>query len=174
MVALAASCFALALPMGARAATQLVSIVDPKTTSRARVVSGSLLVADQSDPAQTAFTADVVVTLNPGSNFSCKFLATVPSLKRLVIETVSATARVPSGQHIQSLDVRVHVPTGDAPFNLLPTLAASTQNGDFYNATQVMEVYAEQKSSPSVCFFRPSTAGSASAAFAISGHFATL
>ncbi len=53
MVMAAVTWFAVLLPVGARAAVQLVTLTDPETTQRARVVApGALRVAEYNDPAR--------------------------------------------------------------------------------------------------------------------------
>jgi len=171
MVMAAVTWFAVLLPVGARAAGSLVTLVDPSTGNKARVeTTGSLRVAEYNDPARLPFMVSGSITIAPGLTGKSTSLVTVPRGYRLVIETVSARAQLPSGQRATQTDILV----GPGLFYIPLTFAGSSSGWDYYQGTQHVSLYGNPGSLAAADFQRSSSLSTAYVVFAVSGHFVKL
>jgi hypothetical protein len=173
LVMAAVTWFAVLLPVGARAAGQLVTIVDPTTSDKARVGSnGALQVAEYNDPARQPFTKAVSTSMLQGQNGVSATVTSVPAGTRLVIDTVSVRVRLLSGQRA----LRVSVQASGAPFYIPITFTGTDTffGQDQYQALFPVQLYAGPLTNVTVTFWRNATVSSAFADFSISGHFVTL
>jgi hypothetical protein len=171
MVMAAVTWFAILLPVGARAAGQLVTIVDPTTSARARVVTpGALRVAEYNDPARQPFVGYVTVALDAGQLGESDVVTTVPAGHRLVIDTVTVHVKVPTGQRATYLYV-----SASGPVLYIPLSFAGSYSGlDHYQGLGQVQMYADPSKIMYATWQRSFTSGAASASFGISGHFVRL
>ncbi len=171
MVMAAVTWFAVLLPVGARAAGQLVTLVDPTTSTKARVETGALRVAEYNDPARLPVRRAKRVLLAAGVFSGQATLTTVPPGYELVVDTVSVDAHLPIGQRPGPAGVQVH-PNG---FVFLPlTLNGPEYGQDTYLGTERVQLYADQGYTVVVFFRRGSNTGTADAFFSINGHLVKL
>jgi hypothetical protein len=170
MVMAAATWFALLLPLGARAAGQLVTLVDPVTQGKARVVPpGALRVAEYNDPARTAFSGLALPTVVPGQASDSEVVVTVPAGQRLVIETLSARVVLPQGQRTSQLVVF----TGGARA-YIPLFFMAGGGLDTFQGIAQVTLYVEPGNDVRVFWERNSLSASGLAAIGISGHFVKI
>jgi hypothetical protein len=176
LVLVAVTWFALLLPVGARAAGQLVTIVDPTTSDKARVESSKALrVAEFNDPARRPFTKLVHVPISANQFDSQPItVTTVPSGQRLVIETISVGVLLPTGQRATSVVVQVNGTGFLIPLSFMAAVPGAPTGADVFGALQRVQLYANPQSDVIVIWGRNSTTGNAPATFSISGHFVKL
>jgi hypothetical protein len=171
MVMAAVTWFALLLPVGARAAGQLVTLVDDDTSAKAQVEkTGSLRVAVNNDPARLPFTRQVISELPSGHQLTTDVLTTVPAGQRLVIETVSVRLELPGGQRA----LRAELVYQGARFVIPLSFTASYTGVDLFQGVERVELYVD----PGVTLFgswsKSSFSDFARAYFSVSGHYVKL
>ena len=170
MVMAAVTWFALLLPVGVRAAGQFVTLADPTTTQKARVVApGALRVAEYNDPARMPITEEAFGALPQAASGSSGTIMTVPDDYRLVIETVSVRVSLPTGQ--RAWRTWLHYP---GSFFVPLFLAGSSSGKDNYYGSERVELYADPGSEVLWVLNRDSSVGEASIYFNISGHLVRL
>ena len=174
LVLAAVTVFALAMPVGVRAAGQLVTLVDPSTTSKARVVGGSLRVAEFNDPARLPFTTTRSLPMSAATTGVAELLITVPAGRRLVIDTVGFSASLPQGQ--RAITDRVSVASGgsSAGFSIPLSFSGTSSGLDRFVGLEHVQLYADPGSNVLVSWTRNSATGAATGTFSISGHFVKL
>ena len=171
MVMAAVTWLALILPVGARAAGQLVTLVDSSTSTQSRVESsGALRVAEYNDPARTPYTYSVSVPISSGSNNHTGNLTTVPAGSRLVIETVSIRVALPAGERAVYNTVTV----ANTLFYIPITFAASYSGTDYFVGSAAVHLYANPGNTLQAGWARNSTSGNGYEVISLSGHYVKL
>jgi hypothetical protein len=174
MVMAAVTWFAVLLPVGARAAGSLVTLVDPQTSTKARVEeTGSLRVADFNEPSRLPVRRDRFVSVTSGTLGTTETLTTVPTGFELVIDTVSVQGDMPTGQQPINVAVYYHNMV-NGRFFVPVSFMGSWSNRDYYQGAQGVQLYVDPEHTVQVAFQRSATAGQANATFAISGHLVKL
>jgi hypothetical protein len=170
MVMGAVTWFALLLPVGARAAGQLVTLVDPVTEGKARVVApGALRVAEFNDPGRSPYTRIVKTGWLQGHSFNDVVVATVPSGYRLVIDTVSFYVGVPESQR----PIKTYIEASSGRF-YIPIFFTGTLGQTWYQGTQRVQLYADPEAQVVAGFSRNSAASGGFVDISISGHLVKL
>ena len=170
MVMAAVTWFALLLPVGARAAGQLVTLADPTTTQKARVIApGALRVAEYNDPARLPITEAGFGTLSDATSGASGNIMTVPDGYRLVIETVSVRASLPTGE--RSWRTWIYYP---GSFFVPLFLAGNSAGRDNYYGSERVELYVDPGEDVQWVLNRDSSVGEASVYFNISGHLVKI
>ena len=144
----------------------VLSVIGPK---RALAALGYTPIRDVDNPARNPFQISTgnVFVLNRNNSGN---LDAVPAGSRLVIEQVSVTASVPSGQSgFFSISTTAG---GNGESFVIPTTQRFFDGSgtDILVATQSLRLYADPGTTPQVNFFRSSTAGFASFQGMISGY----
>jgi hypothetical protein len=169
MVMAAVTWLAVVLPVGARAAGQLVTLTDPVTDGKARVVaSGALRVAEYNDPARLPYRDSDSRTLSPATILESGVFTEVPDGYRLVIETVSVGVRVPKGE--QAYNVRLISPSLLIPMSFVGGSSAN----NYYAGTEDVTLYVDPGDSPQWTMSRYPYTGYASVDFSVYGHLVKL
>ena len=172
IVAMAAMTWlALLLPVGARAAGQLVTIADPASSSKARVDGGSLRVVVHNDPARTPVGVTHVINIPPAELVSVTRLTTVPAGYELVVESLSVFASVPQGQR---LSVARIVYPGMQFFIPMSFMATEAGISDYYQGAQAVRLYVNPGDAVQAGFQRSATAGGVTVVITLSGHLVKL
>jgi hypothetical protein len=124
--------------------------------------------AQGADDAKQPFQKMLVVSLDPGE-FSETVSFTVPVGKRLVVETASANAAVPSGQK-----VTVNVATTGGGLSGRAWLALAAQGAvsglDRHTTTQPMRMYADPGTAVAFQAVRSDAASTATLNFSVAGY----
>ena len=163
--------FALLLPVGARAAGQLVTIMDNNGSTTANVVTGgSLRVAEFNDPARLPFSDFVTSSISQGGNTGTANVITVPNGQRLVIDTVSVRAALPAGQR----PAEAYVQTAEGIFFIPLSFGGFLANRDSWSGSEYVQIYVDPGTLMRVQWYRDGSSGIAFAEFGISGHFVRL
>jgi hypothetical protein len=171
MVMAAVTWFALLLPVGARAVGQLVTLADPVTEGKARVVApGALRVAEYNDPARRPFTDFQDVNLSVGQSSGSATFADVPAGFRLVIDTISARAVVPDGQRA-TVD---YVEVNGIAFFIPLSFAGSGGTLDTFQALVPVRIFVDPGEHVGVYWARNSGSGTAFVTVCVSGHLVKL
>ena len=166
MVMAAVTWFALLLPVGARAAGQLVTLADPVNEGKARVVApGALRVAEYNNPARLPYADGIAGTMNEGARSLHADLTAVPAGYRLVIETVSVRVSLPAGQ-------RAHVARLAVPRSLYIPLFFAGRSGetDYYTGAVDMAVYVEPEATMQWEVDRTAGTGQCGVSMSLFGH----
>jgi hypothetical protein len=132
-----------------------------------------LPVRDADEPARTAFQAMGSGDFDFGSNQTTIDLTTVPAGKRLVIQYVSATMRLPNGHKFTEVSLFTAFDgNGGVSLFLVPSLTASDANSDYFAASQPVFKYAGAGTLVTARLFRDSAGVGVSGAgiVAISGY----
>jgi hypothetical protein len=168
MAMVAATWFALVVPIGARAVDQLVTIVDDDGVSTANVTGGGALrVSEVSDPARLPYRQLVSVVLASDLDGRKVTFHEVPANKRLVVDTISVLVRTPSGQRPTILYLSV---SGTA--NYLPvTFMGTSSTTSYFQGMQRVQIYADPGSELAAAWSRSTKGNGATAFFSISGHY---
>jgi hypothetical protein len=141
--------------------TSIVSVV---SSTNAPVIVRDVDNAQQ--PYQETMGAFVT-----GVNGTTAGFATVPAGKRLVVEFVSVTGTVPTGQKVTSASIEDHHPN---LFHVLTVTPQGTQpvlGTDIFVASQQIRMYFEAGKSPSVSMGRDDTTGQMGIQATITGYF---
>ncbi len=172
MVMAAVTWLAVLLPVGAKAAGQLVTLADPVTSQQARVVApGALRVAEFNDPARTSFTTYADMDLQSGQLGGSVLITTVPAGQRLVIETISVHLHLPAGERTQYAAVQAF-PNRNF---YIPLFFSGAYSGfDHFQGTEQVRIYANPQTDVTASWIRNSLTSSGGASFSISGHFVKL
>ena len=174
MVLAAVTWFALLLPVGARATASLVTLVDPQTSVKAQVDEpGALRVAEFNDPARLPVRRDRLVLVDVGAYIYTVPLTTVPTGYELVIDTVSVSAYVPTGQQPIMARINYHNST-NGHFWIPLSFAGSLSGRNYYQGAERVQLYVDPEHTIDVTFQRNATTGIATAAFSVSGHLMRL
>lgn len=161
------------------------TLVAVRGTPSVNVASGTIRVANAStNPVQVQNVNDatnpyeqrLVITINPGNQQNNGAFTNFPAGKRLVIEHISASATVPSGQKItayftSSVTTSVGGFGGGLNFLVMQfqgTYPLSTGPVDIFNATQPMRIYTD--TAPILIGNRTDITGSATVDATISGY----
>jgi hypothetical protein len=169
MAMAAVTWFAIVLPVGARAAGQLVTLADPVTDGKARVVApGALRVAEYNDPARLPYSDTATKTMQPATSSTSGSFTKVPAGYRLVIETVSASIQVPDGQ--RAYNVRILIPPLSLPMFFVGGSAAT----NWYAGSEHVALYVEPEKGVEWTVNRYPNTGFAYISFSLSGHLVKI
>jgi hypothetical protein len=158
--------FALLLPVGARAAGQLVTLTDPVNEGKARVVApGALRVAEYNNPARLPYADGISGAMNEGARSLHAALTPVPAGYRLVIETVSVRVGLPAGQRAH--DVRLAVPRS---LHIPLSFAGRSGETDYYAGTVDVAVYVDPETTIQWDVGRTAGTGICTAVMSLFGH----
>jgi len=129
-------------------------------------------ISNADNPAFQPFQATASGAIG---NSALVTLTTVPANKRLVIEYVSLSASVPTGQKVTGT-VTTALQSGFATFAVTVAPQGSDGFKDYYAASQLVRIYADPGSDVSAECVRvpPLGTGTGTCSFAISGYFVDI
>jgi hypothetical protein len=132
-----------------------------------------LPVRDVDNPARQPFLTSTFASLADGSTFvAANPNISVPAGKRLVIEQISLSANLPSGQKpVFSMNVRDNFAQVIFDQALPTTLQGTFGPIDTFQASLPTRIYLDASEQFSFVFFRTDGNGSAGVRFSFSGHF---
>jgi hypothetical protein len=135
----------------------------------------SPLSAVSSDSLVQPFSVRGGFLIDPGDTSGFLELTFVPTGKRLVIEQVSGSCELPSGQRVIALKIDTQPsPTVQTVHDLVPIFAGEDASGSVVNWSAAMKLYAHSDTSVGVSARRSATTGTANCSFSISGFFVDL
>ena len=145
------------------------------TVQLANTTASPVPVLNVNDASQP-FQAIGSITQNSGTNASTIVIANVPAGKRLVIEHISATGEVPSGQRVTHFGIlTLTLPVGGLNHDLLVNEQPAAADGDaVFRASQQVRLYAEPGSQVQTTFIRNISTGQASFHMVISGYLVNV
>ena len=118
------------------------------------------------------FHANIGLGMNPGTKFY-HFEITVPAGKRLVIESVTARATLPTGQRV-ILSISSTTSGRDAMHYIAVTPQGSFPTYDAYAATSAVRIYADADTTIRFEARRSADAGVANVNIVISGQYLSM
>jgi hypothetical protein len=129
-------------------------------------------VRDVNNPANQPLQATAALSLE-GTNGQYATLTTVPVGKRLVIENVSASALIPTGQKLVVAAIQVQLNQSFQSHYLVPTFTGTAANGVFdqFSIGQATRLYADPGTTVRAYVERNSFTDPGFAQMTISGYF---
>ena len=135
-----------------------------------------LLVRDADNPTRQSFRKSVFVSLPDATTFiAINPGITPPTGKRLVIEAISVSGNIPSGQkYACSLDIRDEFAQVLFDLNLTLTLEATFGPVDTFLGNTITRVYVEPSDNVAFNVFRTAGTGTASMRVSFSGYLVDM
>jgi hypothetical protein len=147
------------------------------TVQVGNTTANPVLVRDANNPAFQPFQVSGAINLNDGVNAAAQSQPfTVGPGKRLVIEHISATGQLPSGQKFTSIQI-FNVGGGYGTNHYLTaTMMGSVSGGtiDQFATSQPVRLYADPGTSVFAVAYRSEAAGQGGLFFTVSGYLVNL
>jgi hypothetical protein len=154
-----------------RASTNIRAFGAGRLAPFALLFAAPLLMAQSSTAPRTPFQQQVTMSISTGAagGFSS---VPVPVGKRLIVEYVSLSGTVPTGQKL-SAALQTTVGDSTAIYSIVTAIDETSEGTDKLAANQMMRVYAEGPMLHVVCW-RAKTEGQAQITLNISGYLEPL
>jgi hypothetical protein len=128
-------------------------------------------VRDADNPARQPFNQQFTISLQDGEYGKASDSFQVPAGKRLVIEFVSVSVQLPTGQGPGASFAGIDIPLVKGLYSVFST--------DFFTGNQLMRLYIEPGASIAGSLFRSAngsyaTSGAAACSIAVSGYYVNL
>jgi hypothetical protein len=151
----------------------LVSATAANAQSPVKVInlkSEPIPVVNINDAGQP-FNETSLIIHPPGTNVSQVDVATVPEGKRLVIEFISFSSEVPTGQRVVFFSLSTNIGTGNVNFTLPVNTQPAAADGDpIFRTAQSLRIYADGGTTVKASFGRSASTGNAACNIYISGY----